>query len=225
MRLLAVALEEIDRLLLALDHPDQTVGQVLLGLRHDPFDPPFVVEHDRAVRLHVILARQHRLLVDVDVLDRDLARQIGILAEPVLIPREVQLAGEHEDPDRRREVVEHPSGLVRQGILLRRRQVPPHVPPREDVVERHDDHEHEHDAGARQSAIACLPSLERPRHQAPVASAVQQDARQTRERQHPPELFQVRAGEPDRDRSENQDRTKPAEQAEESIQHRVSVRR
>ena len=97
---LAVALHEVDGAFLALHSLDQRVRQLLLAVGRGALDAALVLEDDGAVRLHLVLARADRAPVDVDVLDVDLRRDVGVLAEPVAIPRELRLPREDEDGDR-----------------------------------------------------------------------------------------------------------------------------
>ena len=66
----AVALREVDLPLLAGDDLDDAVGDVLLGVRRDALGAALVVEDDRAVLLNLVLLRDRRLLVGIDVLGR-----------------------------------------------------------------------------------------------------------------------------------------------------------
>ena len=67
-----MALHEVHCSLFAFYCLDEGVGQLLFAVRNDPLHSPFVVENDRAVRLHFELSCSNRVLVDVDVFDGDL---------------------------------------------------------------------------------------------------------------------------------------------------------
>ena len=215
-----MALQEVDGLLRALHDRDQRVRQVLLGVRLDPLDPALVLEHDGAVALHLVLAGEHRLPVRVDVVDGDAARLVGVLVQPVPVAGEVGLAGEDPDAHRSGEGVEHPPGLVRQRVLPPRGQVPAQVLAREHVVQGDDDGRHQDDAGAGEGPVAGLPPRERPADLAPVAGAVQQDAREAGEGQRPAQRLQVGRDQPREHRREDEQRARPAEETEDSVQHR-----
>ena len=68
-RPLAVSLDEIHALLLALDHLDQCVRELLFFIAHDPLDTVLVFDHDRAVGLDLVLTGGDRVPVDVDELE------------------------------------------------------------------------------------------------------------------------------------------------------------
>ena len=78
---LAVALDEVDLGLLALEDLDQAVGQVLLGVGGHALHAAVVLEHDRAERVLLQLLGHRRTLLRVDVLDLQLFREVLVFLE------------------------------------------------------------------------------------------------------------------------------------------------
>ena len=154
--LFAVALREIDLPLLPGDHLDDAVGELLLVIRRHALGAAFVVEDDGPVLLNLILLRQRRLLVRIDVLRRHLLRHVLVFLELVPVARKLRFLREHEHLQRRIELREHVAALIRQAELLADRQVPALVLPRPDVVDRDEDPEDDEHARRRQRAVPRL---------------------------------------------------------------------
>jgi hypothetical protein len=89
-----VSLREEDLPLLAGDHLDDRVGQILFRAGGDALGAPLVLEHDRAVLLDLVLPRDRRLLVGVDVLGGDRLRRVLVLFELVAEGQEFGLLRE-----------------------------------------------------------------------------------------------------------------------------------
>ena len=215
-----VALDEVDGALLAFHGLDQRVRQILLAVGRGALDAALVLEDDRAVRLHVVLPRAHRVAVDVDVLDADLRRGVRVLVQPVPVPRELRLTREDEHGDRRFQPFEHPPGLIGQRVLLRGGQVPARVLPRQDVVGGYQDAERQRHAGHRHRAFVRLPPAEEGEDAAPLAQRVRSDHRQSNHRQPPPELLSVRKRESDDERREHHRDAGPPESLQDPVRHR-----
>ena len=78
--LLAVALREVHLPLLAADHLDDRVGDVLFAVRRDPLGSSLVVDDDGAVLLDLVLLGDRRLLGGIDVVGADLLRRVLVFA-------------------------------------------------------------------------------------------------------------------------------------------------
>ena len=76
----AVALREVHLLLLTLDDLDDAGRDVLLGVGRDALGPALVAEEDGAVALDLVLGRDRRLLVGIDVVGRDLLRHVLVFS-------------------------------------------------------------------------------------------------------------------------------------------------
>ena len=218
-RPLAVTLQEVGLALFAFHGLDQPVGQVLLLVRDDPLDAAVVVEHHGAVRLHFILARQHRILVDVDQLQRHAIRGVLVLAEPVAVAGKVDFLGEHQHADRRFERFEHADRLVGKRVLLRRGQVPTLVLTGQDVVGGHQDGQAEHHAGGGQGAVARLPALEQAGVAAPLPEAVDHHQAQSGDERPPPQLLPFGDDEPGHHPGRNYRYARPADRSENLLHH------
>src|SRR6185295_1175902 len=82
--LLAVALREIDLPLLTGHDLDDAVRDVLLVVGRDALAASLVVEDQRAVLLDLVLLRERRFLVGIDVLGRDVLGRVLVFLQPVL---------------------------------------------------------------------------------------------------------------------------------------------
>ena len=156
--LLAVALDEVHLPLLAGDHLDEAVGQLLLVGRDDPFGAALVVEDHGAVGLHLALGRLDVLLVQVDVVDRHLRGHVGVLVEPIAEAIELRRLVEHAHLDRRVQLLQDLACLIRQAELLVGGQVPALVTARRQVVHGNQQRQHDDDgrAGNRPQARLAL---------------------------------------------------------------------
>ena len=151
-----------------------------------------------------------------------LLRDVLVFLEARAEPLEVVGAREDRGLHRLGQPLQHLLRLVRQRELARRRQVPPLVVARGQVVDRGQDAEHDEDAGGGERAEARLPAGEVTRDLAPLAEDVEQRADQAADGQAvPPAPF--RPQEADRDRGEDERDAEPAEESEKSFQHKSSV--
>ncbi len=219
--LLAVPLNEVDLVLAPLHDLDQAVGQLLLAVRRDPLGAAVVLEHDGAEALDLVLVRQRRTALDVDVLDRHLVGDVAVLVEARAEAIEVVGTIEHPHDDRTLEALQHLLRLVRERELLRRGQVPPLVVPRRDVVDAHENRQHDGDAGERQRAESRLSPGEGADHVAPLTEDVEQCADEAGDGERcDPALEPLDPGhEAQRERREHQHDAEPAEKTENSFQH------
>ena len=96
---LAVPLDEVHGLFLALHGLDERVRQILFGIGRRALDARAVLEHDRAFLLNLVLVGEARPLVDVDVFDVDLLRDVLELDRAIAEPVEVFALREDLDGD------------------------------------------------------------------------------------------------------------------------------
>ena len=117
--LLAVAREEVDLFVLLAGHFDQRVGQILLGLRRDPFLLTVALEHGRVVRRDVVPLGDGRLLIRIHHLVLEVRRVVRVLLQEVLhLPAFVRPEeGDHVHVPV--QVFQHLPGLFSQAELLR----------------------------------------------------------------------------------------------------------
>ncbi len=219
--MLAVPLDEVDLVLLPLDHLDQAVGDVLLGVGRDALDAAVVLEHDRAERVLLEPLRERRPLLGVDVLDLELLRHVLVLLEPRAEPPEVLRSREHRRTHRLGQSLEHLLRLIGERVLVRRRQVPALVVAARQIVDGREDAEHDQDARERQRAEARLASGELAGDLAPLAEHVEERADQPRQRERAVPL-PFRPELRDGDRREDERDAEPAEKSENSFQHTSS---
>ncbi len=106
---------------------DEAVGQLLLAVRRDPFNPAVILERHRPELLHLVALRIGRAAIDVDVIDRHFVGRVGVLVEPLAESLEPLRAIEHADRYGTFESLQDLLRLFRERELPGRGQVPPLV--------------------------------------------------------------------------------------------------
>ena len=215
-----MALHEVHLVLLALHDLDQPVRQLLLAVRGHPLGAAVVLEHDRAGA--VILYS----LASAGRCSRSMYSTFTCFETYWYSSSRSRNRGNPSVRSKTRtrtglvQALQDLLGLIRQRELLGGRQVPPLVVPRRQVVDRHQDREHDRDARHGQAAETRLPPGERSRDLAPLAEDVQKRAGETRQRQAVVPLLPFRPREANRHRGEHQRHAEPSEKSEHSFQHR-----
>ncbi len=212
----AMALKEIDLLRAALDDLLQRVRDALLIDGRGLLASAGVLEDNRRHHRDAVLLRINRVVLRVDVLRRDLLRQVGVLREPVpVLGRAVDV--ERLDDQRLIQTRHDLPGLIRKRELAAGRQVPPLVLPVRDPVDRDEDAEHDQHARGGNRAVLDVPSLKRARDVAPLAERVQCRDDEPAERQALIPGRQVRAREAQDDGGHDEQDAYPPEKSEESL--------
>jgi hypothetical protein len=209
--------KEIHALFLRVEHLDQCVGEVLLRIRRDPLAASHVFDDDGAIRLDLVLFRLHRPLVRVDVFDLDVGRLVLELAQPRPEPLEIFGLIEHEELDRRLESLQQLHGLLRQAVLAVRREVPPPVLLRRQVVDGNQNAEHHQNADAGNRAVPCIAPPEESDDFAPLSDGVEQHERQSGPRRIDRVLIPLGPEHADRQGAEDERHTDITEDAEKSL--------
>ena len=208
----AVPLREVHLPLLAGDDLDNGVGDVLLGIGGHALGPPFVVEDDRAVLLHLVLLRDGRLLVGIDVFDVDLLRRVLILLQSILETLDLVFLLERQHLERRVKLRDDVAALIREAELFVGGQIPSLVLARTDVVDGDENGQHHEHADAGERPVSRLPAGEHRRDLAPLPQRVGQHADEAAPRQVIRPLFLRRKAETDSHRNHHERGPQPADE-------------
>ena len=165
------------------------------------------------------MPRQRRILVQVDVLDLHLVRQVAVLRQA--IAERLHVLGQAEDQQAQwlLERRDHPPRLVGQREVPRGGQIPALVVLLGQVVEADQQGQDDHDADEGERAVAGRPLGERGAHLAPLAGGVEEDAGEARQREALTQRDQIIAEEPGGDAGENQGDARPAEDVGDATEH------